>query len=111
MGATLMGPGGQRLRVVVAGLGRVALAIHLPLLREMADRFEVVGLVDVDRERAQWVATRDADGRWALTLSDLLDGGAPEVDAVLCATPWHTHADVVLGALDRGLAVLCEKPL
>jgi myo-inositol 2-dehydrogenase / D-chiro-inositol 1-dehydrogenase len=35
----------------------------------------------------------------------------PEVDAVLIATPGPTHEELVTACLERGLPVLCEKPL
>jgi hypothetical protein len=34
-----------------------------------------------------------------------------ELDALVIAAPPETHEDALLGALDRGLHVLCEKPL
>ncbi|MGF7149650.1 putative dehydrogenase [Sphingomonas zeicaulis] len=34
-----------------------------------------------------------------------------EVDAVVIASPNNTHRDVLVPLLDRGLAILCEKPL
>ena len=34
-----------------------------------------------------------------------------ELDALVIASPVETHEDALLGALDRGLHVLCEKPL
>lgn len=36
---------------------------------------------------------------------------APELDAVMIATPNHLHTEMVMAALDAGLHVLCEKPL
>ena len=35
----------------------------------------------------------------------------PEVDAVLIATPGAAHDEQVNACLDRGVPVLCEKPL
>ena len=35
----------------------------------------------------------------------------PEVDAVLIATPGKAHDEQVNACLDRGIPVLCEKPL
>ena len=40
---------------------------------------------------------------------DLLDGGT--VDAVIVASPNDTHHPIVLAAAERGIHVLCEKPV
>jgi predicted dehydrogenase len=37
--------------------------------------------------------------------------GSGEIDAVLIATPHFLHPEIALAALDRGIHVLCEKPL
>ncbi|WP_175474990.1 Gfo/Idh/MocA family protein, partial [Curtobacterium sp. MCBA15_005] len=34
-----------------------------------------------------------------------------EIDAVIIATPGFLHEPILVTALERGLTVLCEKPL
>ena len=58
-------------------------------------------------------AARDASGavgcsRVAGSLDELLDAG---VDAVVIATPSALHAEQSIRALERGVAVFCQKPL
>ena len=43
--------------------------------------------------------------QWKTLISD------PEVDAIVIASPQHTHHDIALAALHAGKPVLCEKPL
>ena len=52
---------------------------------------------------------REFGGRPADSLDGLLQPG--EVDVVYVATPHPAHAEAVEGALERGIAVLCEKPM
>ena len=35
----------------------------------------------------------------------------PAVEAIIIATPQHTHLDIALAAFERGKAVFCEKPM
>ncbi|MHB8899031.1 MAG: Gfo/Idh/MocA family protein [Thermoguttaceae bacterium] len=41
----------------------------------------------------------------------MLDKAGPQIDAVLIATPNHTHAVISLAAIAAGKGVYCEKPL
>ena len=52
---------------------------------------------------------REFGGRPADSLDGLLQPG--EVDVVYVATPHPAHAEAVEAALERGIAVLCEKPM
>jgi len=49
-------------------------------------------------------------GAAAVAPGALLDGGL-DLDGVVIATPSAAHADQATAALDRGLAVFCQKPL
>lgn len=58
--------------------------------------------------------THDVATRWAIP-SAYTDWAtmfaSGEIDAVIVASPNETHYDITMAALERGLAVLCEKPL
>lgn len=100
----------SRVRLGLIGLGVVAQAVHLPLLRNRGDLFEVTAVCDLSAERAQRVAERfglGAAGRFR-SAEELLDSGL--ADAVLVLTS-GSHGQVAGAALGRGLPTLCEKPL
>jgi myo-inositol 2-dehydrogenase/D-chiro-inositol 1-dehydrogenase len=102
--------GGARLRVGLAGLGAVAQAVHLPLLARLADTFEIVAICDLSPALLTALGDRygvPVTARFA-SVDDLLDG--PRIDGLLVLTS-GSHGAVALAALDRGIAVLCEKPL
>jgi predicted dehydrogenase len=93
-----------KLRLAVVGVGHLG-QHHARLLAAMDD-VQLVGVADVRAERAAEVAGRygttpHADPR------DLLE----QVDAVVVAVPTAAHLDVSLPFLERGVAVLVEKPL
>ena len=98
------------LRVGVAGLGAVAQAVHLPLLARLGETFTVAAICDLSE-----ALTGAMGDRYGVPAADryrdaglMLDG--TELDGLLVLTS-GSHADVALSALERGLAVMCEKPL
>lgn len=97
------------LPLVLIGAGRVAHAVYLPLLTRPGQRFELVAVVEPDRVRASTVTDRYPGVRVEPDLGSALRRG--DAHAAICATPWYTHLAVVRECLDRGLHVLCEKPV
>jgi predicted dehydrogenase len=103
-------PAPQPIRIGVAGLGAVAQAVHLPLLARLDDTFEIVAVADLSPSLLDRIGDRyrvPGDAR-VTTLNALLD--VADLDAVILLTS-GSHGGPALAALDRGLAVLCEKPL
>jgi myo-inositol 2-dehydrogenase/D-chiro-inositol 1-dehydrogenase len=101
---------GSRLRLGVIGLGAVAQAVHLPILRNLGHLFEVTAVCDLSAELARRVGERfglATAGRFG-SAEELLDSG--RADAVLVLTS-GSHGQVAAAALARALPVLCEKPL
>ena len=90
-------------RVGVVGLGVMG-RTHLRVLRSLAG-VEVVAVADV-------VPGALVGAGPASTYDDPLAlVRDADVDALLVASSDATHAELVLACLDRGLPVLCEKPL
>ena len=72
---------------------------------------EVVALCDVDTRRKEVIeqVKRYPKAKFFTDFRKMIDAGG--LDAVLVATPDHTHAVATLAALRAGLHVFCEKPL
>jgi predicted dehydrogenase len=96
------------LRGAVIGLGNVAILGHLP---GWLGRPDVCIVAAADARPAQRAVceARLAGARWYDSPEDLL--AAEPLDFVDICTPPSSHAELILRALDRGLHVLCEKPL
>jgi predicted dehydrogenase len=96
-----------RVRIGLIGCGMVAQVMHLPYLRELADRFEIVALCDVSPMlvatlgRIYQVPHTFVDYRGMLERVDL--------DAVMVLT--QHHADPAIAAARAGKHVFVEKPM
>jgi predicted dehydrogenase len=102
--------GGARLRVGVAGLGAVAQSVHLPLLARLHDTFEIAAMCDLSPALLAELGERYgvAPAARFASVEALLE--ATTIDGLIVLTS-GSHGAVALAALDRGIAVLCEKPL
>jgi len=96
------------LRGALIGLGNVALDGHVPGWLASPD-VALVAVTDVDDGRRAEAARRLPAARWFDSVDRLLD--ADGLDFVDICTPPASHAPLIERALQRGLHVLCEKPL
>lgn len=96
------------LRVGVLGAGRMG-SDHVRRLHERISGAHPVAVGDPDFEAAE----RAADGipGCRSEKDPMAVIGASDVDAVVLVTPGFTHEDLLLACIDRGVPVLCEKPL
>jgi len=92
------------LRVAVIGVGHLG-RHHVRLLAGL-EGVDVVGVVDVQRDRADAVATEY--GVRVVASPAALIGN---VDAVVIATPTVTHTAMAMPFVEAGAAVLIEKPI
>jgi predicted dehydrogenase len=94
----------DRVRAAVIGVGHLG-RHHARILGAMPG-VELVAVVDRIPERAQEIAA-SCGSRGITDYRELLG----KVDAVTIAVPTEQHRDVALPFLDRGTAVLVEKPM
>lgn len=96
------------LRVGIIGQGRSGRNIHGKQLIKMSDRYVIGAIADSlaeRQERARREYGCNAYGTW----QDMVEN--EELDLVVNASPSHLHYPISLELLERGLNVLCEKPL
>jgi predicted dehydrogenase len=92
------------IRAAVIGVGYLG-RFHAMKYAAMED-VDFLGVVDIDRQRAEMVAS-EVGTRAYTDYEGLLD----ELDAVSVAVPTTAHAQVSIPLLERGIAVLLEKPI
>jgi myo-inositol 2-dehydrogenase / D-chiro-inositol 1-dehydrogenase len=101
-------PGTADLRVAVLGVGLMG-ADHVARLHRRVSGARVTVVSDAATDRADQVAAEVPGCR---VVPDPLAAVAdPEVDAVVVASPGRFHEEQVLACIERGIPVLCEKPL
>lgn len=93
-------------RVGIAGCGAIS-RNHLEAFRAL-DNVEIVGVCDVDADRAKATAEAWDIPNAVASVEELLTLG---LDVVSVCTPHPTHEEVVLQAAAAGVNVLCEKPI
>jgi len=96
----------NKLRIAAIGVGGRGAAD----LGDMAGE-DIVALCDVDEQRAAGSYEKFPKARRFTDFRKMFDAMNNEIDAVLVATPDHTHAVATLSAIGHGKHVYCEKPL
>jgi hypothetical protein len=97
----------EDLRIAVLGVGMMG-AFHVDALSKRIRGAQVTVVNDFFPDKAAEVAGKIG----ARAVDDPIEAiNDPEVDAVLIASPGAAHNQQVSVCLDRGIPVLCEKPL
>ena len=97
----------EDLRIAVLGVGLMG-AFHADALSQRIRGARVRVVNDYFADKAGEVAGSIG----ARVVGDPIEAiNDPEVDAVLIASPGAAHEAQVIACLDRGIPVLCEKPL
>lgn len=95
------------IKIAIAGSG-YGRKVALPVYAEL-EEFEPVAVWSRRPERARELAEQTGVGLGTADFDELLS--VPGLEAVHVATPVGTHAQFAVAAAERGLHVVCEKPL
>jgi predicted dehydrogenase len=101
-------------RGALIGYGFIAENGHLPVYIERADRvgdFVITAIADVTPARREEARRALPHATIYASHDELLRAESSRLDFVDIATPPYCHAQIALAAMDRGLHVLCEKPI
>lgn len=98
----------DKLRIAIIGAGSFACRYHIPNLLARDD-CEIAAAVKRDEATRRMVTERFGIPRGFGDHVEMLDAVRP--DAVIVCSPHHLHHRHCMDALDRGAAVLAEKPL
>ncbi|WP_194396384.1 Gfo/Idh/MocA family protein [Microbacterium atlanticum] len=96
----------MRARIGLVGFGVGGRLFHAPYIEASAE-CELAGIVARSPERVRLAATHCPGVPVYGSLGELIDAG---VDAVTITTPPQTRRELVLEAVERGVAVVADKP-
>ncbi|HKT33917.1 MAG TPA: Gfo/Idh/MocA family oxidoreductase [Nitrospira sp.] len=97
----------SNLRVGLLGAGGIA-TTHAMMLKSLPG-IELVGVADIDKEKARRLAERFGAGGWYSSLLEMIAGARPDVVHILL--PPDLHARLAIEAMAAGADVFVEKPL
>ncbi|WP_376877841.1 Gfo/Idh/MocA family protein [Albirhodobacter sp. R86504] len=97
----------QPLKIAVAGAGAIS-EFHLKGWQAQ-EAVTIAAICDPDRAKAQEQADRFGIAEVFTDMAEMLDAVRP--DAVDIITPVGSHAPLVRQAADRGVHVMCQKPM
>ena len=100
-------PPSERLNIAGIGVGGYGKRV----LGEVAGDNNIVALADVDWGYATRAFTMFDKARQFKDFRKMFDEMEKQIDAVVVATPDHTHAVAAMAAMQRGKHLYCEKPL
>ncbi len=97
------------IKLGVIGLGEVSQLMHLPILQDLCDKFQVVAVSDVSPSLVQFIQEKYHVKDGYLSAVDLIEQA--DIDAVLILSPDQYHGEYAARALKAGKHVFVEKPV
>lgn len=96
----------EQVRIGIIGFGGMG-AAHAKMIRDISE-VQLTAVADIDPQAAQ-LAQEQYGVPTFTDYRECIDSGL--IDAVLIATPHPSHPEIAEYAFEKGLHVLCEKPI
>lgn len=96
------------IRIGVIGLGEVAQCMHLPILQDLCDTYQVTAVSDIAPSLVAYVQNKYHIPEAYSSAAELL--ARSNIDAVLILSPDQYHGEYAAMALQAGKHVFLEKP-
>jgi predicted dehydrogenase len=90
---------------VGGGIGK----LHIDAYKSLPERYDLVALCDIDRAKAQQIASEQAIARVTTDIAELCR--MDDLDVIDICTPPHLHFEQIQQVLAAGKHAICEKPL
>ena len=97
------------IKLGVIGLGEVSQLMHLPILQDLCDKYQVTAISDVSPSLVEFVQKKYNVSKGYLSAVELIEEA--DVDAVLILSPDQYHGEYASRALKAGKHVFVEKPV
>lgn len=98
----------KKLRLGVIGCGDIAK--YMMMLSKLDRSLDIVGFADTNKDRAEKFAiSYGKDAKAYIDYRDMISQKA--VDAVYIAVPHFLHYPIVKDLIQKGIHILCEKPI
>lgn len=97
------------IRLAIIGCGAVAQVLYKNALKSLAEKIELVGVVDIKKSNADKILNEFPGAKYVSDYNELLKMNL--LDAAIIALPHKLHAPVAIQCLEKNVNVLVEKPI
>ncbi len=100
-----------KLQIGIVGCGGIANNKHMPALKKLADKCEMVAFCDIELDRAEKAAKEygTADAKVYTDYTEMYKDS--NIDVIHVLTPNVNHCPATVAAFEAGKHVMCEKPM
>jgi len=99
----------NRVRIALIGCGAVSQVLYKNAIKELADKIELVGVVDLKKSNADKILDDFPGVKYFSDYNELLK--MKSLDAAIIALPHKLHAPVAIQSLEKNINVFVEKPM
>lgn len=97
------------IKLGIIGLGEVSQCMHLPILQDMCEIYQITAVSDVAPSLVNFICKKYHIAQGYLSAEELIDKA--DIDAVLILSPDQYHGEYAARALRMGRHIFVEKPV